>query len=52
VVSIAAVNFGAKSASVGLCGFSLIPTSPLASAVRFAASICSATRLLPCFVLS
>lgn len=29
-----------------------MPTSPLASAVRLAASICSAVRLLLCFVLS
>lgn len=41
-----------NAASVGTGFLSRMPTSPFARAVRRAASICSATRLLLCFVLS
>ena len=41
-----------KSANVGTGALSRIPTSPLASPAFRAASICSAIRLLVCFVLS
>ena len=42
----------ANSFSVGAGSFSRMPTSPFAKAARCAASICSATRLFGCFVLS
>src|SRR4051794_24653825 len=44
-------NRGANSRSVGVGFRSSIPTSPLASEVLKAASICSAVRLFVCFVL-
>jgi len=45
-------NRSANSFSVGTGFLSCIPTSPLASCVLRAASICSAVRLLVCFVLA
>src|ERR1700733_8305242 len=51
-VSIACSNRGANTFNAGTTFLSRIPTSPLASAVRWAASICSEPRLFVSLVLS